>query len=317
MFDYLMRLKSFHGIRFAFGIVTTYNKWRIYWLSDASACAAATIVPQVAEDRETITEASDTADDTENEPAIITEQTNSNFRKLYASEVYAYHDPQLSCIIQSVLLKMYNSPYDMVAEISNDRPYIVLTQETWTWAKVQWKAQTLNRRKLPSSSATQFILLRDLRGGADGRVWMACTPSGLTCVLKFARFGEWAQRSPSAIEDATKRLKHEQEMYNSAGITTRLVTLGQRPALLIPHFSPVDFHDPDSRELVTTAVRALAVEKRIFHGDMKNEHVLWVSPTKGKPGRVVTIDMAQARQINEDEDVEVLADRMVQKLNFD
>ncbi len=90
MFDYLMWLKSFHGICFAFGIVTTYNKWRIYWLSDANACAAATIVclcysfslhftkcinikvPQVAENRETITEASDTADDTENEPATIT-----------------------------------------------------------------------------------------------------------------------------------------------------------------------------------------------------------------------------------------------------
>ncbi len=249
--------------------------------------------------------------------------------------MYAYHDPQLSCIIQSVLLKMYNSPYDMVAEISNDRPYIVLSPgniplpiyfspfsilnyllETWTWAKVQWKAKTLNRRKLPTPSATQFILLRDLRGGADGRVWMACTPSGLTCVLKFARFGEWAQCSPSAITVAKKRLEHEQEMYIFSGITTRLVTLGQRPALLIPHFSPVDFHDPDSRELVTTAVRALAVEKRIFHGDMKNEHVLWVSPTKGKPGRVVTIDMAQARQINEGEDMEVLADKMVQKLNF-
>jgi len=43
VYDYLLRLKSFHGLRHCFGIATNYLSWRIFWLpsdeSDELACA--------------------------------------------------------------------------------------------------------------------------------------------------------------------------------------------------------------------------------------------------------------------------------------
>ena len=40
---------------------------------------------------------------------------------------------------------------------------------------------------MPSASTKSLILLRDLRGGIHGRVWLACSRSGYVCVLKFAQ----------------------------------------------------------------------------------------------------------------------------------
>lgn len=46
IYDYMLRLRSFHGIKHVFGIVSTYHQWRLYWLEDcaAAAAAAATVV---------------------------------------------------------------------------------------------------------------------------------------------------------------------------------------------------------------------------------------------------------------------------------
>jgi len=37
VFDYLLRLKSFHGLRHCSGVVTNYLSWRIFWLSSDEA----------------------------------------------------------------------------------------------------------------------------------------------------------------------------------------------------------------------------------------------------------------------------------------
>jgi hypothetical protein len=39
--DYMLCLKSFHGLQHIFGIVTTYSQWRIYWLPECDEVAAA------------------------------------------------------------------------------------------------------------------------------------------------------------------------------------------------------------------------------------------------------------------------------------
>lgn len=40
-FDSMMRLKSYFGLKHVFGIITTYEEWRIVWLPDASDVARA------------------------------------------------------------------------------------------------------------------------------------------------------------------------------------------------------------------------------------------------------------------------------------
>ena len=44
IYDYMLRLRSFHGIKHVFGIVSTYEQWRLYWLDDCASAAAATTV---------------------------------------------------------------------------------------------------------------------------------------------------------------------------------------------------------------------------------------------------------------------------------
>jgi hypothetical protein len=44
IYDYMLRLRSFHGLKNVFGIVTTYTQWRLYWLPDCDDIAAATSV---------------------------------------------------------------------------------------------------------------------------------------------------------------------------------------------------------------------------------------------------------------------------------
>ncbi len=39
IYDYMMRLRSFHGLRHVFGIVSTYNQWRVYWFDGCNEIA--------------------------------------------------------------------------------------------------------------------------------------------------------------------------------------------------------------------------------------------------------------------------------------
>lgn len=43
IYDYMLRLRSFHGLRYVFGIVSTYEQWRLYWLDDCAAAASASV----------------------------------------------------------------------------------------------------------------------------------------------------------------------------------------------------------------------------------------------------------------------------------
>jgi len=42
IYDYMLRLRSFHGLKHVFGIVSTYEQWRLYWLDDCCSAATAT-----------------------------------------------------------------------------------------------------------------------------------------------------------------------------------------------------------------------------------------------------------------------------------
>jgi hypothetical protein len=45
IFDYMCMLRTQHGLRYVFGIVTNYAEWRIVWLPDSEAAAQATELP--------------------------------------------------------------------------------------------------------------------------------------------------------------------------------------------------------------------------------------------------------------------------------
>lgn len=90
---------------------------------------------------------------------------------------------------------------------------------------------------MPSAQIKNYILLKDLNGGTDGRVWMACSPSGRVCVLKFDRVDSYVLNSTDlwneAIEKATERFEYERKVYiQQTDMTTNVVILEIDPCSL-------------------------------------------------------------------------------------
>lgn len=148
---------------------------------------------------------------------------------------------------------------------------------------------------------------------------MACTTSGLVCVLKFGRLETsalfTARQHADAIAAAAKSLEHEADFYSKLGVPkVRLATLCSRPVLILPHFSSANLGDPTERDMVEQAIDDM-VEKGVYHGDMKPEHVFLETPTKkGLPKTVRFVDLTLAREIKEDEDATALAANMKKKI---
>jgi len=44
IYDYMLRLRSFHGLKRVFGIVSTYRQWRLYWLNDSDAVSGGSVL---------------------------------------------------------------------------------------------------------------------------------------------------------------------------------------------------------------------------------------------------------------------------------
>lgn len=169
---------------------------------------------------------------------------------------------------------MKASPIDEVEELSPDRLYIILDAEKWFWGKVQWKKKVLNRRKMPSASATKFVLLKDLRGGADGRVWMACTTSGLCCVLKFASYHNM-HKVFDTVAQGLAQLKHEVRIHRLLGVDAQMITLGNRQAMMLPYYNQVEFTNishGEGRDVIES-IYTLARKERLYHADMKRAHI--------------------------------------------
>jgi len=225
-----------------------------------------------------------------------------------------HNSPILIPALTSVLQKMNSVPIFPVEDISSSRYYIVIDKEKWVWKKIQWKKKVLNYHKMPT--AETLILIRDLRGGADGRVWQACSTSGLVCTLKFAHFLEHIpDKHPIyVLREAKERLAHEVEMHKKQGVAAELITLCSRPVMKMPYFRPIDLEhlSGEEKQKVKDSVTELATRCKVYHGDISDRHILRETPTK----QYKFIDMTRARVIEDSEDANKLASEMVSKLNF-
>eukprot|EP00026_Physarum_polycephalum_P003714 Phypoly_transcript_03728.p1 GENE.Phypoly_transcript_03728~~Phypoly_transcript_03728.p1 ORF type:complete len:327 (-),score=33.20 Phypoly_transcript_03728:58-1038(-) len=324
----MKRLESFYGIEHVFGIAATYEEWRFFWFPKSDEYARDTIpkseeqcpveVDEAAEDSDSNEDDDGYTDDENNQPTVLEIHKSTVLRVLSTSHTIKYDDPKVMVYLVSVIQKMVWSPFNPVLELSNIRSYITLDDMSWYWSTVTWKTTTLNRHRTPNANTRQFVLLRDLRGGADGRVWMACTTSGLVCVLKFGRFENTSffttSQHESAIAHAAENLEREASYYKRLGVKVHSTTLCKQPVLILPHFTVADLTDESTQKSAKAAIDDL-VAKGIYHLDMKKEHVFVETPKKkGQPKIIRFVDFAQARDINSGEDVKIIAEEMKKKL---
>jgi hypothetical protein len=269
IFDYMLQLRSFHGLKHVFGIVSTYKQWRIYWLNDKNcrnAAASAILQPPAGAISARVKERK------ENEKILTKLDFNPSNRIVCGSKIYEWNDSGLPRALCSVLLKMYSSPYCEVKLLDLNRPYIVIDGSQWSWSTFLFCNSPdtfLNYSRIPTKQSSKFILLRDLRAGADGRVWMACTEAGLVGVLKFPKHNDLAQAD---LEATVWR-----EVWGQAG--ARAVSLANHAALLMPYVEPVTL-DADGKPtelfLIETAVRTAVqrmAEAGYCHKDLHWRHV--------------------------------------------
>jgi hypothetical protein len=226
LFDYMLRIRSFHGLRHVFGIMTDFEDWRICWLPDSNDAALATQLSYSLHEDTIDVGCADT-------------------RMLYGSEIYSGRTetttPILARALVSVLRKMDYGKNSLDVRkmqlLSDQRSYILLDSQSWFWTSLSStelkKIRTNMRFSLvpPLSRCNKFILLRDYHGGADGRVWLAASvSSGNLAVIKFHR----RIKDGDAGQDRAV-IKQEVEVWKACGISSVFAcTLNSRRAIVMP-----------------------------------------------------------------------------------
>ena len=313
--DYMIMLQNFHGIRYVFGLITTYSEWRICWLPHTDVCAAA-------------------SERIQNHPPIISHGVEE--RIVHCSPKYKCTDQSLIPMLCSVIHKMYNSPFDPPTKLVDPkRTYIELSESSFQWANLPKEivsGEVKLSYKLPHGNSNRFYLLLDYHGGADGRVWLACSTSGCLVVIKFG-----------SVHNGQERLEAESNHWRTIwDVSTRVVTLHRKPALLMPfafhgrlrnkHFRflnpnhwPIELKtDADEREVpivtheivedkdlleylteynnkpmtvLQTALTEMMITKGVQHGDLEWRHVAllpsWESSNQKWTLKPILIDMAR------------------------
>ena len=117
---------------------------------------------------------------------------------------------------------------------------------------------------------------------------------------------------------AKQQLQYEQYVYEKCCIEgVHLVELAGRPALLMPHFTPINIATADNftKAQIRAAVEEFVKVHKLFHADMKPDHVVYQLPQKDQPGKVCFIDMASVRSLQPNEEDECVS-AMLKKLNI-
>ncbi|PRP75407.1 hypothetical protein PROFUN_15477 [Planoprotostelium fungivorum] len=163
------------------GQLTTYKKWRVFWLSDCDTAAAAPVtssnanIPvqlnnQLNEETEEFTEENQDAQD------IFDFKDSEGIQGRY-SRIFEWNNKELPDLLLTTMAKMSQTRVDSNNLSEDKRKYIVLTKEI--------SCSNIKMSRLPSTYTSKFVLLEDLGYGRDGRTWLGCSQTGSVCVVKF------------------------------------------------------------------------------------------------------------------------------------
>jgi len=209
MYNYLMESRTFFGLRWSFGIITTYAEWRICWLPNADEAAAATSLDAF------------TALPARPLPAAPP-------RRIHMSRIFQCNEPDLIKSLIHLLHKMRHTPRDHfpIPLLMVDRHYPEMIGSGWLWRS--FTPHSLSYQ-MPHRNTKTFYLLQNYHGGGDGLVWLAASPKGELVVLKFPR-----RTSSVPQEEVRDALERECKHWQRVAAGARIVTLDSKLALLMP-----------------------------------------------------------------------------------
>lgn len=167
--DYLADLRNCKNVRFPFGILTTYEKWRIVWFQDSDIAA-----------KETSTERYEELCEANRDVFCI-----SGSVKVCMSRIYERSEVELIYALGSVIFKVINSPAPMSQGFLDPRrAYVCMSGITATYQQLP-KELTSFSYEPPDLTCNELFVLVNYRRGSDGNVALCCSVEGNLCVVKF------------------------------------------------------------------------------------------------------------------------------------
>eukprot|EP01034_Spumella_vulgaris_P026255 gene26255-32802_t len=184
VYEDMVLFRCLYGVRELFAIVTTYDEWNICWLSDTDKYA--------------------TQIDTDNPPGLhgthgyascipddVRAMNGAGVRNPseYTPPVSAGHSRGGS--YTGIAVPTFDDEEDADGQYSPIPQHHFYDSSSNNSNTPPPRPTTLPSeiRKLslvpPRIGTDEFYLLRDYRGGRDGRVWLACDKTGHMCVIKF------------------------------------------------------------------------------------------------------------------------------------
>jgi hypothetical protein len=336
IFDYMCRLREFHGLNHVFGIVTTYREWRVFWLRDCDEAALGTTLPSldavppgasptatanapsssllpdtpVWDDVSAATDVTVFAAD-----AVEPEASPAKERMVRAGRILMWDDPTLIDTLASVLLKMASSPATSLKRlIDPKRRYIQVKPDQWLWSKLP-PNKTINLHTWPMAASTAaaatFLLLHHLGDGTYGRVWLACSMNGAACVLKFPKL-----RSDGSDADFDQEVAIWRDVWGVPDVC--VLMLAGKETLVMPYVTicsgEIDAQSVETKEAAREAARRMAA-CGWQHDDLHWSHVGLY--TQGGQRKAVFIDVGIASRIAAPHDSAAATAYMLGELGLD
>jgi len=248
LYEYMLKQKNFYNQRFVFGILTSLDEWKIYWLPDTDEYSKSSIL-------------------IENNIEIDDEIDNGD-RILCSSIIYKHNEKSLAKIILSIIIKSYFSPRYPVDLLSTKRNYIFLSRNNWKWTK--YKTDQIDKFfdnisfDMPHQRTNNFTVLRYFRGGKYSRVRLAMSDNGNLVVLK--EFTE-SHSNMSTLELVEQEVKCWNKINN---VKVYKTVVNNKDTLVMP----LIFHIHDDRK------------NKILH--LPLDLKIWCVEDKAIPGELPT-----------------------------
>jgi hypothetical protein len=299
LYDYMKQVVNFYGLKQVFGILTTYQEWRVCWMTDDHSIRLAGIAP-VEEEVKTeprtppvkgfkgrektsppgLTPSKtmegghglDKMEEESGSPATI--EKDDTARRMMSTRVWNV-DENVFNVVGSALWKMSAAETDQT-KVGPGQMVIQVTQSSFFWCKrpVATFVDRLQWTKVPR--AKNLLLLEDLGVGHSGRVWLVCSASGLVGVLKFSVaeppngwLGDLQTTRNFQKEKLETELKWWKKIYPELGKMCRVQKFAGFWALLMPHLC-----SPKRNDVALQGVEDSLREHFVKHG-LEHRDVAW------------------------------------------
>ncbi|KAJ3392400.1 hypothetical protein HDU92_008459 [Lobulomyces angularis] len=204
---YMQELRYTYGIKYVYGIISTYNEWKICWYSNSQTISALDDTNKISEY---------ISNDIDSYPYIIDND------KLYVSKVYKYNDQLITQILISCMCKMYMTHIETPKIIGNKNfkfRYIESGQD-----RIYWKFISFTKPftyEMPNSKTKNFYLLKKYHGGRDGRVWLALSNNANLAVIKAPR----KEKEHISKKIFTQESSYWNELWNCNSYTIEILDI--------------------------------------------------------------------------------------------